>query len=83
MAGRSRRLQTVGKLLRHKLGDLDRVIFDTDVMMNISEPFDVHHVMVDKSVVLRDLAIDQLFYVEALNRQTDGAATKEPVLLGR
>lgn len=61
--GRARRLQSAGKLLRSRLGEADRVVFDQDVLMQISEAFDIktYEAAPDH---LRDLPFSTLFFVE-------------------
>jgi class 3 adenylate cyclase len=62
--GRARRLQSAGKLLRSRLGEADRVVFDHDVLMQIVDAFDVKTFEAQAPLRLRDLACDSLFYVE-------------------
>lgn len=69
--GRARRLQSTGKLLRARLGDEDRVIFDKDVLMKLTAPFQVKSFAVASGEVLRDLPDSEVFYVQPV----DGAAT--------
>lgn len=65
VAGRSRRYQSVGKLIRKMQGDTDRIVFGPEAKIGISRPFDVKALQLPEGRRLRDLDDAALFYIES------------------
>jgi len=64
VAGRSRRYQSAGKLIRNLKGETDRIIFGSEAIMGIASPFNVKSLDLPKGRTLRDLDGSQIFYIE-------------------
>jgi hypothetical protein len=62
--GRSRRMQTAGKLLRHRFSNQDRVVFGGDVLMKLRTAFDVKHLRIEQGTRVRDVNDPDLYYIE-------------------
>ena len=74
--GHSRRLQTVGKYIRQRCGEHDRVVFGSASLFELSAPFDVKEFVLDEKSQLRDLNQDRVFYIEPHQGESD--AVLEP-----
>jgi hypothetical protein len=53
-----------GKYLRSKFGESDRVIFGSNSLMQITEPFDIKQFDLSGDEKIRDLGDRALFYIE-------------------
>jgi hypothetical protein len=62
--GRSRRLQTAGKLLRARLGEADRAVLDREVLLKLTEPFTIEEFPLTAGDTLRDLEDRSLFFLK-------------------
>jgi hypothetical protein len=62
--GQARRFQMAGKYLRSKFGESDRVIFGSNSLMQITEPFDIKQFDLSGDEKIRDLGDRALFYIE-------------------
>jgi class 3 adenylate cyclase len=62
--GVARRLQDAGKLIRHHVGDRDRVIFGVKTLMEITEGFEIHEFGLENGQKIRDLSTNKIFYME-------------------
>jgi hypothetical protein len=61
--GRSRRLQTAGKLLRSEYGENDRIVFGEDCLFGMTMGFDIkEHSLGSNSI--RDVDDREFFYIE-------------------
>lgn len=65
--GQARRFQMSGKYLRSKFGEIDRVIFGSNSLMQITEPFDIRQIDLSGDEKIRDLGDRALFYMEPVN----------------
>lgn len=74
VAGRSRRYQSVGKLIRNIQGEKDRIIFGSETIMDITRPFDVKPLDLPAGKTLRDLDGSQIFYIESGIQKKSNAA---------
>ena len=66
--GRARRYQSTGKLLRARLGEVDRVLFGVESLMEISMPLDIQEFKVEGTMRLRDLDTSSIYYMEPDHR---------------
>jgi class 3 adenylate cyclase len=62
--GQARRFQMAGKYLRSKFGESDRVIFGSNSLMQITEPFEIKQFDLSEDEKIRDLGDRALFYME-------------------
>lgn len=62
--GQARRFQMAGKYLRTRFGETDRVIFGSNSLMQITEPFDIKQFDLSGDERVRDLGDRTLFYME-------------------
>lgn len=62
--GQARRFQMSGKYLRSKFGEADRVIFGSNSLMQITEPFEISQFDLSEDEKIRDLGDRALFYME-------------------
>lgn len=65
--GQARRFQMSGKYLRARFGEVDRVIFGSNSLMQITEPFDIRQIDLSGDEKIRDLGDRALFYMEPVN----------------
>lgn len=65
--GQARRFQMAGKHLRAKFGEVDRVIFGSNSLMQITEPLDIRQFDLSGDEKIRDLGDRALFYMEPVN----------------
>lgn len=62
--GQARRFQMAGKYLRAKITETDRVIFGSNSLMQVTEPFDIKQFDLANDEKIRDLGDRALFYME-------------------
>jgi len=63
--GLARRLQSTGKILRRKLSDVDRIIFNGEVLMKLRDGCDLKKWTKPDEISLRDLEDKELYYIES------------------
>jgi class 3 adenylate cyclase len=71
--GIARRLQAAGKLVRARHGEHDRVIFDANTLMEITEGFEVHEFSIPGDEKIRDLATSKIFYMQGVSNRDKAA----------
>lgn len=62
--GRARRFQGAGKLLRHRRGDRDRIVFGRECLLRIKSGFKVEEMALAANESVRDVSDRELFYIE-------------------
>lgn len=72
--GQARRYQEVGKQIRRKHGEKDRILFGYNSLLQITEPFDVKQFELEAGGKVRDVAEDRVFFMEPGTDQTQVAA---------
>jgi class 3 adenylate cyclase len=63
--GQSRRLQALGKVIRQTRGDVDRIIFAAETLMDITVALDVEEFLLEDKSQLRNLDADKVYYLES------------------
>jgi class 3 adenylate cyclase len=76
--GRSRRFQAAGKLVRKRLGEADRVLFDRECLLRIRQPFPVKQMDLTEREAIRDVADRELFYLEPTQEVGGGGGGDRP-----
>ena len=61
--GIARHLQTLGKNLREQFGQKDRVIFSRDVLMLLSQPYDIASYVFEQSQASSDLRDLEIYFI--------------------
>jgi len=72
--GQARRYQEIGKQIRRKFGENDRVLFGYNSLLAITQPFDVKQFELEAGGKVRDLAEDRVFYMEPAEHEQQSVA---------
>lgn len=72
--GQARRYQEIGKQIRRKFGENDRVLFGYNSLLQITQPFDVKQFELEAGGKVRDVAEDRVFYLEPANKTQQDVA---------
>ena len=71
--GQARRLQSIGKHIRQREGEADRVIFGAATLLEISEAFAVEEFTLEDRKQLRNMNHDRVFYIQPNKDQKKAA----------
>jgi class 3 adenylate cyclase len=72
--GQARRYQEIGKQIRRKFGENDRVLFGYNSLLAITQPFDVKQFELEAGGKVRDVAEDRVFYMEPAENEQQNVA---------
>ena len=71
--GQARRLQSIGKHIRQREGEADRVIFGAATLLEISQAFAVEEFTLEDRKQLRNMNHDRVFYIQPNKDQKKAA----------
>lgn len=72
--GQARRYQEIGKQIRRKFGENDRVLFGYNSLLQVTQPFDVKQFELEVGSKVRDVAEDRVFYMEPAKDEQQNVA---------